>query len=58
MGECGLIWDWSNHKGLTPILFRTRREARKWNRDHYDYLAGYGGKMPKVVKVNCSFEVE
>lgn len=45
---------------LTPILFRTRREAREWIREQYGYIAKradlraepHGWRTPKAVRVS------
>ena len=58
-----LIWDWRDPERLTPKLFRTRREAREWKRENYEYILRrpdlraepHGWRPPKVVKVVCIF---
>lgn len=60
-----LIWDWRDVDGMTPKLFRTRREARAWKQENYGYInrrpdlraEPHGWKPPKVVKVQPHFEI-
>lgn len=50
--------------GYTIAVFRTRREARQFNTDHYGYIRHrtdlkaepHGWKVPQVVKVRVSVE--
>jgi hypothetical protein len=48
-----------------PRMFDTRREAREWNKRENGYInerpdlkaEPHGWKMPRVVKVKCTFEI-
>ena len=50
---------------VSPILFVTRREAREYVEKKYGYIKNrpdlrkepHGWKMPKVVKVKCTYEI-
>lgn len=51
--------------GTTPLLFKTRKEARNWISTHYGYIRRradlraepHGWKMPVVVKVRVSWRI-
>ena len=56
-----LMWDY----GPTPLLFRTRREARAYRNERWGYIRTrkdlrtepHGWLLPKVVRVSVSWEV-
>ena len=53
------VWDWKDPLRTTPILFRTRREARAMIRERYGYIKSrpdlraepHGWKIPRPIKV-------
>ena len=50
------VWD---GRGGGPMLFRSRRLAREWIREHYGYIATradlrrepYGWRLPRAIRV-------
>ncbi len=56
-----LMWD----NGVTPMLFKTRREARNWASTHYGYIKRrpdlraepHGWKPARVVRVKVSWRI-
>jgi len=59
-----LMWDWRNPDRVSPIMFRTRKEARAYINEHYSYIRArpdlkaepFGWKCPRVCKVKVSME--
>lgn len=58
-----LIRDWKSNNTIGPVLFKTRKEARKWAAARYDYIKRsaslrvepHGWKPVKVVRVNATY---
>ena len=52
--------------GLTPVLFRTRSDARDYINDSYGYIKHrkdlrvepHGWRMPRAVRVECSYKFQ
>lgn len=60
-----LVWNWRDQSRKLPVLFRTRKEARAFKRQHYGNIMDrpdlraepHGWKPPKVVKLRVTMEI-
>jgi len=58
------LWDWKDPDRVSPILFRTRREARAFINERYGYIRErpdlksepHGWKCPRPIKVRVTLD--